>query len=144
MPQNRTDYVSLIYDAFSNFYVVEKCLEDISYIQTRAIIGYNLQQAIEKCLKALIEYHAAQYGTERYPFIHDIGELIDIVASLGINVPNELPDLSDDLTRWEADTRYLCLGEDLVEAEYVRYAYNVAFNFFLETETYCNVSATLY
>lgn len=73
---NRARYVSLIYDALRHFYVIDKLIDDINYVQVRAHICYNLQQAIEKCLEALAEYHAAQYGTERYPFTHDIDKLI--------------------------------------------------------------------
>ena len=75
---HHVDYVSLIHDALTNFYVIDKLIDDINYVQVRAHICYYLQQAIEKCLEALIEYH----GTERYQFTHDIDKLIDFVTSL--------------------------------------------------------------
>lgn len=142
--ENRARYVSLIYDALRHFYVIDKLIDDINYVQVRAHICYNLQQVIEKCLEAIIEYHAAQYGTKRYPFTHDIGKLIDFVTSLGIDVPSELADIADELTHWEHEAMYLRLGDDLGEATYIKHICDIAHRFFLDTEAYCNVTATMY
>ena len=142
--EHHADYVSLIHDALTYFYVINKLIDDINYVQVRAHICYYLQQAIEKCLEALIEYQAVQYGTERRPFTHDIGRLIDFVTSLGIDVPSELPNIADELTRWEYKARYLRLGDDLGDVAYIKHIYDIALRFFQDTETYCDISAAMY
>ena len=128
--EHHADYIALIYDALTGFYVIDKLIDDINYVQVRAHICYYLQQAIEKCLEALIEYHAVQYGAERYHITHDIGKLIVFVTSLGIDVPSELTDIADELTHWEYEARYLRLGDDLGEATYIEHIYDIALSFF--------------
>ena len=142
--EHHADYVALIYDALTSFYVIDKLIDDINYVQVRAHICYYLQQTIEKCLKALIEYHAVQYGTERYSLTNDIGKLIGFVTSLCIDVPSELTDIADELTHWEYEAKYLRLGDDLGEATYIKHICDIAHHFFLDTEAYCNVTATMY
>ncbi len=65
------------------------------------IVTYHLQQAIEKILKAYVLY----YG-QTPAFTHDIDELATHCKNLGAELPEELDNISDTLTLWEAKSRY--------------------------------------
>ncbi|GJL54452.1 MAG: hypothetical protein NPIRA02_15840 [Nitrospirales bacterium] len=45
-------------------------------------IGFHAQQAVEKCLKALLSLHQIPFRKT-----HDIGELVDLLADFGKSVP---------------------------------------------------------
>jgi len=62
---------------------------------------FHMQQAIEKTLKGLI----LLYG-ETPEFTHNIAKLRVHSERLGIDLPEELEDISDTLTAWESTFRY--------------------------------------
>lgn len=77
---------------------IEKCFPDEFAVRTAT---YHLQQAVEKILKAIILF----YG-EVPAFTHDITRLSEHCKKLGVGITQELEDISDTLTLWEAKSRY--------------------------------------
>ena len=61
------------------------------------IIGYHLQQSVEKLLKFQIEIQGGQF-----PFTHDIAVLADLVGE----VPNWILENIETLTKYGVKTRY--------------------------------------
>lgn len=62
---------------------------------------YQIQQAIEKSLKYVLEVNKISYK-----FKHSLKPLIDIVENLSIKVPNDIKDKVDMLDSWESESRY--------------------------------------
>lgn len=62
---------------------------------------YHIQQAIEKTLKGLILINGGQPE-----FTHNINKLIQHCNNLGIEITEELDDISETLTIWETSSRY--------------------------------------
>jgi HEPN domain-containing protein len=66
------------------------------------LFGNNIQQAIEKWLKAMIAWKR-----HKYPFTHDIGELLEAVEKVGIIKPERVDaDLAETLTDYAEKERY--------------------------------------
>lgn len=65
--------------------------------------AYQVQQVLEKSLKLVLMSHGA---TDNSLKLHDISALINMVASLGLQVPNELYTVANKITAWEANARY--------------------------------------
>lgn len=63
-------------------------------------IGFLAQQAVEKCIKAVLSLRGV-----RYRRTHDIAELIDLLKSNGISCQDELDD-AIALTPFAAEMRY--------------------------------------
>lgn len=70
-------------------------------------IGFHVQQAVEKWLKAVM----AQHGLEEVR-IHDLGRLLEILSGAGIDLPPGA-DYLDDLSIYAVPLRYA----DLLDAE---------------------------
>jgi HEPN domain-containing protein len=64
------------------------------------VLGLHAQQAVEKSLKAVLAWNSVDYR-----LTHDIGYLIELLESGGIEVPDELS-AADALTPWAAELRY--------------------------------------
>lgn len=64
------------------------------------VMGFHLQQAAEKLLKALLHVQGI-----RYRHTHNLGELIHLLERSGQPLPPELDDLRD-LTPYATDWRY--------------------------------------
>lgn len=73
---------------------------------------YQAQQAAEKALKAAILAHAPTC-----PYVHDLDVLLERLADLGIEVPEEI-DAASTLTRYAVETRYPNLFQEVTPAEY--------------------------
>ena len=66
------------------------------------LFGNNIQQAIEKWLKAMIAWKH-----RKYPFTHDIGELLEAVEKAGLAKPERVDaDLAETLTDYAEKERY--------------------------------------
>lgn len=61
---------------------------------------YDLQQCVEKSLKALLLYHKI-----KFPKTHVISELIDLLRINSVRVPEKLLD-AVELTQYAVETRY--------------------------------------
>ena len=92
------DFLILAERDYKTCLLVEREFPD-EYAVTAA--AYHMQQAIEKALKGLI----LMYG-ETPEFTHNIAKLRVCSERLGIELPEELEDISDTLTAWEATLRY--------------------------------------
>lgn len=97
MPDSN-DYLILAERDYRTCLLAEKEFPD-EYAITAA--AYHMQQAIEKTLKGLI----LLYG-ETPEFTHNIAKLRVHSERLGIDLPEELEDISDTLTVWESTFRY--------------------------------------
>lgn len=88
--------------------LLQKAREDLSAAQVLVttedqadhIIGFHLQQAIEKAVKAILAAHAIEI-----PRTHDLGYLIELLGNSEIEMPPEVA-LSDWLTPWGVLFRY--------------------------------------
>jgi HEPN domain-containing protein len=67
---------------------------------TDAIVGFHAQQAVEKSLKAVLAARDVDF-----PFVHDIGGLVDLCKEAGTSLPDEL-DGADRLTPYATGLRY--------------------------------------
>ncbi len=73
----------------------------LSYGQTFiSTVCFHSQQASEKYLKAFLTYHQVEF-----PKTHDIGELLDLAASVNEKLSQSLSDIIL-LTDYGVDTRY--------------------------------------
>ncbi|HST69186.1 MAG TPA: HEPN domain-containing protein [Solirubrobacterales bacterium] len=70
-------------------------------------IGFHAQQAVEKWLKAVMAFHGLEEAR-----IHDLGRLLEILDSAGIDPPPGADQL-DDLSIYAVPLRYA----DLLDAE---------------------------
>jgi HEPN domain-containing protein len=77
---------------------VGKWLTDIDI--SDEIIGFHIQQAIEKSLKAILLRRAIDY-----PRTHNLGLLVDLCQSSNVQVPPEFLDL-DVFNRFAVEWRY--------------------------------------
>jgi HEPN domain-containing protein len=73
---------------------------------------FSAQQAAEKALKALL---LVRQG--RFPYVHDIGELLRLLAEAGESISDELWK-AKRLTDYAVETRYPGLFEPIKEDEY--------------------------
>jgi HEPN domain-containing protein len=64
------------------------------------ILGFHAQQAVEKTLKAVLALHSV-----RFPFIHDLKTLVDLVRKNKISFPPELDEVKH-LTPFATVFRY--------------------------------------
>lgn len=88
--------------------LLQKAREDFSAAQTLVatedqadhVIGFHLQQAVEKALKAVLAGRAVEI-----PRTHDLGYLVELLEGLEIEIP-EAVSLSDWLTPWGVLFRY--------------------------------------
>ena len=96
----------LLRKAAQDEYVVAKLIGDPD--SPEEIIGFHVQQAVEKMLKAVLSSRGV-----RFRKTHDLVELIDLLREHGIPFPGELEDIRQ-LTPFATEFRY---DEFLVEPE---------------------------
>lgn len=95
--------------------LLQKAREDLSAAQALVatedqadhVIGFHLQQAVEKSLKAVLAARMAEI-----PRTHDLGYLVELLENLGTEVPKPVA-LSDWLTPWGVLFRYDDNPDDL-------------------------------
>jgi HEPN domain-containing protein len=75
---------------------------------------FDAQQAAEKAIKAVLLKRRV-----RFPFIHDLGDLLDIVQKAGESVPRSVRD-AGRLTRFAVVTRYPGIAEPVSQEDYKR------------------------
>lgn len=75
------------------------------------LAAYHTQQAVEKCLKYYLHNIYGEDDTTRAFKTHNISTLILMLNKYGYQASNELISMSDELTGWEASSRY---GESLI------------------------------
>jgi len=68
--------------------------------------AYHAQQAIEKTLKYVLHDIYGEDDTTRKFKTHNIATLILKAEKYGFKVNDELIDMSDEITDWEANSRY--------------------------------------
>ncbi len=73
---------------------------------------FDAQQAAEKAFKAVLVLNG-----RRFPKTHDIGELLDLVATAGVAVPQEVL-LAKRLTPYAVAGPYPGVSEDASEEDY--------------------------
>ncbi|MDI6716859.1 MAG: HEPN domain-containing protein [Actinomycetota bacterium] len=73
---------------------------------------FNAQQAAEKSIKALLLYRNV-----RFPYVHDLAELINILEKHGEEVPAQVRD-TVKLTDYAVEARYPGIGEPVTDDEY--------------------------
>ncbi len=89
--------------AYARIRLDEVYLEDLCF---------NLQQAVEKSLKSLL----LQRGI-RFPHTHNIGELVGLLESAGVEIPVEIRP-AVRLTEYAVESRYPAPVEPVSEEEY--------------------------
>jgi HEPN domain-containing protein len=95
--------------------LLQKAREDLSAAQALVatedqadhVIGFHLQQAVEKSLKAVLAARTAEI-----PRTHDLGYLVELLENLETEVPKPVA-LSDWLTPWGVLFRYDDNPDDL-------------------------------
>jgi HEPN domain-containing protein len=75
---------------------------------------FDAQQAAEKAIKAVL----LKLGVP-FPFIHDLGDLLDLVRKAGGSVPRSVKD-AGRLTRFAVVTRYPGIAEPVSHEDYKR------------------------
>jgi HEPN domain-containing protein len=75
---------------------------------------FDAQQAAEKAIKAVL----LKLGVP-FPFIHDLGDLLDLVQKAGGSVPRSVRD-AGRLTRFAVVTRYPGIAEPVSQEDYKR------------------------
>lgn len=75
------------------------------------VILFHLQQAAEKCLKAVLSFHQIHY-----PKVHDLEELLNLLNDKKISL-NINPSLLIDLSDFAVEGRYSVIHDDLVNSE---------------------------
>ena len=73
---------------------------------------FDAQQAAEKAIKAVLIHLAV-----RFPYVHDLTTLLDIVAQSGISIVASVRE-AGRLTRFAGVTRYPGLNEPVTQEEY--------------------------
>lgn len=73
---------------------------------------FHAQQAAEKAVKAVYRWRASGFR-----YTHDIDDLLDGLARLGIDIPDEVRE-ADDVTRFAWEARYPGVAEPVTEDEY--------------------------
>lgn len=76
----------LLRKARQDEFALEKLISDPA--SPDEILGFHAQQAVEKALKAVLALHNV-----RYPFIHDLKALVDLLAKNKISVPQEFEEV---------------------------------------------------
>jgi HEPN domain-containing protein len=73
---------------------------------------FHAQQAAEKAIKAVLLRHGI-----RFPYVHDIRELIRLLKRKAVNVPARVLK-ARELTNYAVETRYPGLSEPVSDKEY--------------------------
>lgn len=74
---------------------------------------FNAQQAAEKALKALLIYKGV-----RFPYIHDINRLIELLAQNGVEIPDQVLQ-AGSLSDYAVEVRYPGIAEPVTQDEYL-------------------------
>jgi len=75
---------------------------------------FEAQQAAEKAIKAALLHLGV-----RFPYIHDLADLLDLIKTAGKRIPKTVRD-ADRLTRFAVVTRYPGLMEPVTRRELTR------------------------
>jgi HEPN domain-containing protein len=76
----------LLRKARQDEFALEKLITDPA--SADEILGFHAQQAVEKTLKAVLILHDV-----RYPFIHDLKTLVDLLGKSKISFPQQLEEV---------------------------------------------------
>ncbi len=99
---NRTIAKVLAAKASSNANVARLIRDQPLQLIGDEVFGNNVQQAVEKWLKAMIAHRG-----RKYPFTHDIGELLEAALKAGLTKPAGVDaDLAETLTDYAEKERY--------------------------------------
>ncbi len=98
MNEHRDIAQSLLRKATDDLYAAERLAEKPP--ASLWIIGFHVQQSVEKAIKGVLVYHSIHY-----PFTHDIATLIGLVARSELPLPPEAQHLRN-LTPFGTQFRY--------------------------------------
>ncbi len=84
--RNREYAELLLRKASEDEFTIEKLLPDPA--SPDEVIGFHAQQAVEKMLRAALTLY-----TVRYPYIHHLATLLDLLRENGISFPEELEEV---------------------------------------------------
>ncbi len=79
-----------------------------------ASVGFHAQQAVEKCLKAILALHSIKFRKQ-----HDLGELLDLFDENKLPQP-PMADVLDELNPYAVTLRYDLIDMDELDRERVR------------------------
>ncbi len=96
--------------AKSNFALAQSTNPDVWFED----LCFNAQQAAEKAIKAVFIYRG-----ERFPFIHDLEELLGILERNGLRIPKYVRQATE-LSRFAVATRYPSLASPITKRAYLR------------------------
>jgi len=85
----------------------------------REDLCYMAQQAAELAIKAVYQQHGLQF-----PFIHDLGQLLDGLEARSINIPEAVQN-ADELTVYATQARYPGITGPVSQTDYEQ-AFGVA------------------
>jgi HEPN domain-containing protein len=109
MPNNfLLPYEIFITKAKQDLTLVEKNIDDNEVAPE--IIFFHLQQAVEKALKALLDFSKVTFKKT-----HDLYELAEMAKENGIAVPDFVDKLCE-LTPYAVEARYALMHDDLEDA----------------------------
>ena len=98
MNKSREHARLLLEKAAEDEYVLRRLIDDPD--APDAVIGFHAQQAVEKCLKAVLTSRAIAY-----PRSHDLAVLLDLLEQSGVAAPLEAARLPE-LSPYAAEFRY--------------------------------------
>jgi HEPN domain-containing protein len=95
----------------------QKLAEDANIAD--ASVGFHAQQAVEKCLKAVLALHSIKFRKK-----HDLGELLDLYEQHKLPLP-PMMDVLDELNPYAVTLRYDLIDMDALDRARAKEIVNV-------------------
>ena len=91
--------------------IILKSFEDGNTDLELSVIFFHLQQCVEKCIKAYLDFHKI-----KFPHTHDLKNLIDLLEDNNVCFIKEI-DLIVLLTQYAVEGRYAIIHDDLNDVD---------------------------